>query len=180
MRPDQRVLPHQVDVIGDQHQLAGMKFGIDGAGGVGEDHAIDAALGQLANAQGDFGAGIAFVIMGAAGEHHHVGFAQAAGDQLAGVSRGGDGRPSRDIRVRGFKTILKGFGKRAQAAAENNSNATHNNIPAMQADMKFAMVPAATAFSPSRATSDLREGASAPIPPTWMATELRLAKPHSA
>ena len=46
--------------------------------------------------------------------------------------------------------------------------------------MKFAMVPAATAFIPSRARSDLRVGASAPIPPTWMAIELKLAKPHSA
>jgi hypothetical protein len=36
----------------------------------------------------------------------------------------------------------------------------------MQADMKFAMVPAATAFIPSLAKSDFRDGASAPIPPT--------------
>ena len=50
----------------------------------------------------------------------------------------------------------------------------------MQADMKFAMVPAATAFSPSRARSDLRLGASAPIPPIWIAMELKFAKPHSA
>ena len=111
--PDQRVLPHEVDVIGDQHQFAGMEFGIDGAGGVGEDHAIDAALGELTNAEGDFGAGIAFVIVGAAGEHHHFGFAQAAGDQFAGVSGGGDGRPPGDVLVRSFKTILQGFGKRA-------------------------------------------------------------------
>ncbi len=32
--------------------------------------------------------------------------------------------------------------------------------------MKFAMVPEATAFIPSRARSDLRDGASAPMPPT--------------
>src|SRR5436190_464282 len=106
---DQRVLPHEVDVIGDQHQLAGMQFGIDRSGSVGEDHAIDAALAELANSQ-----------------------------------------------------------------------RTHNNIPAMQADIKLAMVPAATAFNPRRATSDLRVGAKAPMPPTWMATELRLAKPQSA
>ena len=31
--------------------------------------------------------------------------------------------------------------------------------------MKFAMVPAATARNPSRARSDLRLGASAPMPP---------------
>ena len=41
----------------------------------------------------------------------------------------------------------------------------HTSIPAMQADMKLAMDPTATAFSPSRARSDLRLGASAPMPP---------------
>ena len=46
--------------------------------------------------------------------------------------------------------------------------------------MKLAIVPAATARSPSRARSDLRLGASAPMPPIWMAMELKLANPHSA
>ena len=41
----------------------------------------------------------------------------------------------------------------------------HSSIPAMQADMKLAIDPAATARSPSRARSDLRLGASAPMPP---------------
>ena len=50
----------------------------------------------------------------------------------------------------------------------------------MHADMKFAMVPAITAFKPRRARSDLREGASAPIPPTWIAIELKFANPQSA
>src|SRR5438309_4652622 len=50
----------------------------------------------------------------------------------------------------------------------------------MQADIKFAKVPTNIAFSPRRARSDLRDGASAPIPPIWMAIELRLAKPQSA
>ena len=50
----------------------------------------------------------------------------------------------------------------------------------MHADMKFAMVPAAMALSPSRARSDFRVGASAPIPPIWMAIELKFAKPASA
>ena len=36
------------------------------------------------------------------------------------------------------------------------------------------------ARNPSRARSCLRSGASAPMPPIWMPTELRLAKPHSA
>ena len=35
----------------------------------------------------------------------------------------------------------------------------------MHADMKFAIDPAATARRPSRARSDFRFGASAPMPP---------------
>ena len=44
----------------------------------------------------------------------------------------------------------------------------------------MAMDPAATARIPKRARSDLRSGASAPMPPIWMAIELKLAKPHNA
>ncbi len=113
-------------------------------------------------------------------EHHHFHVAQRPRDQLAGVPDRRRRRPSRNIRVRRLQAILQGVRKRTQPAAEHHSDGVHSNIPAMHADMKLAMVPAATAFMPSLATSDFREGASAPIPPTWIATELRLAKPHSA
>src|SRR5260370_18713561 len=56
----------------------------------------------------------------------------------------------------------------------------YSSMPAMQADIKFAIVPAATALNPSRARSGLRLGASAPIPPIWIAMELKFANPHSA
>src|SRR2546422_3721745 len=56
----------------------------------------------------------------------------------------------------------------------------HSNIPASVADRKFASVPAIMARNPSRARSCLRSGASAPMPPIWMPTELTLANPHSA
>ena len=46
--------------------------------------------------------------------------------------------------------------------------------------MKFASVPASIARKPSRARSCLRSGASAPIPPIWIPTELMFANPHSA
>ena len=41
----------------------------------------------------------------------------------------------------------------------------YKSIPAMEADIKFAMVPASMARSPSRASSPFLLGASAPIPP---------------
>ena len=53
-------------------------------------------------------------------------------------------------------------------------------MPAMQADIKFARVPTIMALRPRRARSDLRLGASAPMPPICMPTEPRLAKPQRA
>ena len=106
--------------------------------------------------------------------------AQFTDDQLACVADGGRVRPAGNIGVRDIDALAEFVGERAQAAAEHYSdrgphagvalNETfgfvgHSNIPAMQADMKFAMVPAATARRPSRARSLLRVGASAPMPP---------------
>src|SRR5882672_12795006 len=56
----------------------------------------------------------------------------------------------------------------------------HNSMPASVAERKLASVPAIIARKPSLARSCLRLGASAPMPPIWMPTELRFAKPHSA
>src|SRR5690349_8738889 len=56
----------------------------------------------------------------------------------------------------------------------------HSSMPASVADRKFASVPAIMARKPSFARSCLRFGASAPMPPIWMPTELTLANPHSA
>ena len=56
----------------------------------------------------------------------------------------------------------------------------HSRIPAIVAERKFASVPASIARRPSRARSRFRSGASAPMPPSWMPTELKLAKPARA
>ena len=50
----------------------------------------------------------------------------------------------------------------------------------MQAERKLASVPASRARKPSRARSCRRSGARAPIPPSWMPIELKLANPQRA
>src|SRR5215831_4010634 len=65
-------------------------------------------------------------------------------------------------------------------ATDHRPPATHSRIPARVAERKFASVPASMARKPRRARSCLRSGASAPIPPIWIPTELTLANPHSA
>ena len=54
---------------------------------------------------------------------------------------------------------------KTKIARPRRMNRSYSSMPAMQADMKFASVPTNMAFNPSRARSDLREGASAPMPP---------------
>src|SRR5690606_41889468 len=56
----------------------------------------------------------------------------------------------------------------------------HISIPATVAVMNAASVPPTMALSPRRERSLRREGAIPPIPPIWIAIELKLAKPHSA
>src|SRR5229473_6424530 len=56
----------------------------------------------------------------------------------------------------------------------------HERIPTMDADIKFAMVPASMARMPNFASWVRCSGASAPMPPIWMPMELKLAKPQSA
>ncbi len=55
-----------------------------------------------------------------------------------------------------------------------------SRIPAMAALRSVAMKPTKSARSPILARSGRRSGAMAPMPPSWMPTEAKLAKPVSA
>ncbi len=143
---------------------------------------------------------VAFVQMSASGHHGDVQLTQFSEHQFSRMSRGGRYGPARNLGVGDGNRIGQFIGERAQSAAQHDGDVRfapgdahgcrrpraafcqsgYKSMPAMQADMKFAMVPAATAFRPMRARSDLRLGASAPMPPIWIAMELRFAKPHSA
>src|ERR1700722_15450634 len=100
--------------------------------------------------------------MGSTSEHDHIGGSNAPGDQFAGVADGGGLGQACDFGVWCRDGVVEGVGERAESAAEDDADGCgHSSIPAMHADMKFAMVPAATAFIPSLAKSDFRDGASA-------------------
>ena len=168
-----------------------MKIQVDRAGGIGENQAPNPAPVQLADSEDHLGRGIALVKM-RGWRARSPRQSRCSSDHLSSVADGGRRRPSCYFGVGSLKAVFEDIGECAQTASEYNADLVfahivfvhdvyaHSKTPAMQADMKLAMVPAAIAFIPSLARSDRREGASAPIPPTCMATELRLAKPHSA
>jgi hypothetical protein len=198
VRTYQRVRRLQIDVIGDQHQAAAFQRQIDAARGIRKYDGSHAQRSQHAHAEGDLRRRVAFVQVDAARHRGDFQRAQLSEDELARMSDGGGARPAWNfgvgISVGSASSSAKAPNRcpapphaRTQRSArfQEPSGAVdcgvgHSSIPAMQADMKLAMLPAATAFRPSRARSDLRLGASAPMPPICMAMELRLAKPHSA
>ena len=56
----------------------------------------------------------------------------------------------------------------------------HSKTPTTQAAMREDRAPPNMATSPSRERSERRVGAMPLMPPTWMATLEKLAKPHRA
>ena len=169
-----------LDFIARHADMVGYSF-VETAAHVGEDHGAHAQGVQHAHAEGHLRGSISLVEVGAPGHYGGIEIAQFADDQLTRVAHGGGRRPPRDLGVRDVHPFGQFAGERSQAAAQHDADLRpqrraaldvsfrvfgHSNIPAIQADMKLAMVPAIMAFNPRRARSDLREGASAPIPPT--------------
>src|SRR6185503_10897464 len=128
-------------------------------------------------------------------DHGHV--LECAGDELAFVTRYPGLGEAGDVLVEDAEGVGDLIGEKPEPRAEHDRDPglpgselladgvqrradTHNRMPASVAERKLARVPAIIARRPSRARSCLRSGASAPMPPIWMPTELRLANPHNA
>ena len=202
--PHQRVAAHVVDVVRDDHQLAGLVVDVDAAGGVGQHQAAHAQAAQHAGREGHLLERVALVVVHPAGHDRHRHAVGEAHHQLALVAdRGRDGEVG-DLAEGDVGGALQGLGEGPQPRAQHHADPrlqgalradqprglldlrqraggpAHSSAPAMQAVMKLAKVPARRALRPSRARSLRRSGASAPMPPIWMPIELKLAKPHRA
>ena len=88
----QRVLREEVDVVGDDHQVANLEGGVHAAGGVADEERLDAQFVHHPDREGDFLHRVALVVVEAALHGHDVNSAQFAEDQHAAVSfNGGHG-----------------------------------------------------------------------------------------
>ena len=172
----------QVDVIGDQHQAAALQRQVDAAGGVGEHHGAHARA-MPARARRRSPAPACSLRRDARARPsprrpdrpacrrpacrrgRRRSNAGQPGISAYGISTRSASSSANAPRPLPSTTATRGRSARAALDVSYSASCDHSSIPAMQADMKLAMVPAATAFSPRRARSDLRVGASAPMPP---------------
>src|SRR5207247_1129111 len=198
----QRIAPHQVDVVGDQHQGAAWEVAAHAARGIRDDQDLNAQLCKYPRRQRGYRRGMTLIEMKTPRLHEHGDSLQASRDQLTLVPGDARLRKTGNGRVGNVNGIGDLVGEKAEPRSEHDRHAGfelakslhnrgggrgdcarrfgHSRIPASVADKKFASIPAIMARNPSRARSCLRSGASAPMPPISMPTALTLANPHSA
>ena len=77
---------HEVDVVGDEHEVANAECGVHAARGVANEEVLDAQFVHDANGEGHLLHVVAFVVVKASLHGHHVLAAQTAEEELAAVS----------------------------------------------------------------------------------------------
>ena len=81
-----RVLREEVDVVGDNHQVADLELGVHATSGIGNEEGLDAQLVHDAYREGDLLHGVALVEVEAALHGHDIDASQLAEDEFAGVA----------------------------------------------------------------------------------------------
>ena len=88
----QRVFGEEIDVVGDDHEVANLEGGIHATGSIGDEERLDAQFVHDADGERHLFHGVALVVVEAPLHGHDVYAAQLAEDECAGVSLdGGDG-----------------------------------------------------------------------------------------
>ena len=126
---DERIAIQQVDVVVDDHDVAGGEVRIQSAGGVGDDQQLDAErLHHADRKRGPLGR-VAFVAMEAAlhGDDRHA--AEPAAQQPAAMADGGRSQEMRHVAVVDRRFDLDRVADRAQAGTENDAR-TRRAVPA--------------------------------------------------
>ena len=112
----------ELDVVGDDHHIAGAVAGVDGAGGVGEDGGLDAQQLEYPNGDDQLFEVIALIGVEPAGHAHHLAAADGAEDELAGVGGHGGHQEIGDVLVIHHHGVFNLLGKGAQAGAQDDGD----------------------------------------------------------
>ena len=120
--PADGITAGEVDVVGEQDQLALLEIQPDAAGGVGDHQGGDSQAPQDAYRKGDFFRGISLVGVDAALHDRDRRAGDGADDQAAAVAFHGGLREMGDGRVGNGDRLLDPLRERAQAGAEHDGH----------------------------------------------------------
>ena len=85
----ERMFWQEVDVVGDEHEVANLKFWIHTSRGVADEEVFDAQFIHDTDREGDLLHVVAFIIMETSFERHDFLAAQATEEQTAAVALNG-------------------------------------------------------------------------------------------
>ena len=122
VRADEGRLRLEVEMVGDEHQLARLEAVVDSADSVREDERADAEQAEHADAEDDLGGRDALVEVGAATHDGDRNAAEGAEDEPARVADGCRMRPAGDVLVRDLDHVLDCVREGAETAAEHDAD----------------------------------------------------------
>ena len=120
VRAHERVVAQQIDVVGDEHQVARVPQRVHAAAGVRDDEDARAESPQHAHGERDLLEGVALVAVEPALHRDHAPAGEGPEQELAGVTLDGrEGKP-RDLLVGDARRDRELAGEAAQAGAEDD------------------------------------------------------------
>jgi len=132
-RPERRIVgsaqrrkaghAHEVDMVGDQHDVTRHVLRMDRAGGVGQDHGLHAQQLHDADRQRDVLQVVAFIEMGPPLLHKHRHALKLADQDPACMAKHSRLRPVRDVRALQNIGVLDGVGQITQPGAQHQAYA---------------------------------------------------------
>ena len=101
----QRMFREQIDMVGDDHQVANLEGWIHATCCIGDKECLDAQLVHDANGEGDSLHAVAFVVVETSLHGQDVNTSQLAEDELAGVAFYGRDREVRYLAIGDFELV---------------------------------------------------------------------------
>ena len=117
MGPSERILSGEIDVVGDEDELAGGQVGADAPGGVGDDQRPYAEAGEHPDGVDDVAWRIALIGVDASLHDGERRAGEGAEDEPAGVAFDGGTREVRDLGVGDRDGVGEPVGKASKAGA---------------------------------------------------------------
>ena len=119
---EEGVVGHEVDMVGDDHDVGDVEGGVEAAGGVGEDQFFDAELAEHLDGEGEGLHGVSLIVVEAAAHDEDGDAVEGAEDEGTAVAlHGGDGEVG-DIFIIDFFFILDFLHEAAEAGAEHDGD----------------------------------------------------------
>ena len=120
VRTDQGVGEHEVDVVGDEHQITGDEDRIDSPGGVGQDEVLNPHLSEHPDGEDDFLYRISLVHVHPALDRHDGYVPGFPEDNPSPVARDGRGRPVGDVGCFDGRRVVQFVAQIPQAGSQDN------------------------------------------------------------